>query len=80
MKSKKEATPLRKGNYNYASYPKFCLKLSLIFSKKNESVYDKPVHPKGNLPWILIGMTDAEAEAPDAKSQLTGEDPDAGKD
>ena len=34
---------------------------------------------------MFIGMTDAEAEAPilcppDAKSQLTGKDPDAGKD
>ena len=24
----------------------------------------KPVHPKGNQPWIFIGRTDAEAEAP----------------
>ena len=45
----------------------------------------KPVHPKGNQPWIFIGRTDAEAEAPvlwppDAKSWLSGEDPDAGKD
>ena len=40
----------------------------------------KPVNPKGNQLWIFIGRTDAEAEAPDAKSQLTGEDPDAGKD
>ena len=24
----------------------------------------KPVNPKGNQPWILIGRTDAEAEAP----------------
>jgi len=36
-------------------------------------------------PWIFIGRTDAEAEAPilwppDMKSQLTGKDPDAGKD
>ena len=35
----------------------------------------KPVHPKGNQPWIFIGRTDAEAEAPilwppDAKSWL----------
>ena len=40
---------------------------------------------KGNQSWIFIGGTDAEAEAPilwppDAKSQLTGKDPDAGKD
>ena len=45
----------------------------------------KPVHPKGNQPWTFIGRTDAETEAPilwppDVKSQLTGKDPDAGKD
>ena len=45
----------------------------------------KPVNPKINQPWISTGRTDAEAEAPilwppDAKSQLTGKDPDAGKD
>ena len=45
----------------------------------------KQVNPKGNQPWILIGMTDEEAEAPilwlpDVKSQLIGKDPDAGKD
>ena len=45
----------------------------------------QPVHPKGNQSCIFIGRTDAEAEAailwpPDAKSQLIGKDPDAGKD
>ena len=45
----------------------------------------KPVSPKGNQPCIFFGRTDAEAEAlilgpTDSKSQLTGEDPDAGKD
>ena len=45
----------------------------------------KPVNPKGNQPWILIGRTNAEAEAPIlwpsyVKSQLVGKDPDAGKD
>ena len=45
----------------------------------------KPVHPKGNQPWIFIGRTDAEAEVPalwppHAKSWLIGKDPDAGKD
>ena len=45
----------------------------------------KPVHPKGNQPWIFIGRTDTEAEAPilwppDGKSWLIGKDPDAGKD
>ena len=45
----------------------------------------KTVNPKGNLPWIFIRRTDAEAEAPilwppDKKSWLIGKDPDAGKD
>ena len=42
----------------------------------------QPVNPKGNQPWILIGRTDAEAPVfspPDVKSQLTGKDPDVGK-
>ena len=44
----------------------------------------KPVNPKGNQPWIFIGRTDAEAEAPilwppDGKSSLIREDPDAEK-
>ena len=45
---------------------------------------DQPVSCKGNQSWIFIRRTDAEAEAlilwpPDAKSQLIGKDPDAGK-
>ena len=45
----------------------------------------KPGNSKGNQPWIFTGRTDTEAEAPvlwppDVKSQLTGKDPDAGKD
>ena len=44
----------------------------------------KPVSLKGYQPWIFIKRTDAEAEAPvlwppDAKNQLIGKDPDAGK-
>ena len=44
----------------------------------------KPVNPKGNQPWIFIGRTDAEAEAPilwqlDVKNRLIGKDPDAGE-
>ena len=42
----------------------------------------KPVNPKGNQPWILIGRTDAEAPIlwpPDVKNWLIGKDPDAGK-
>ena len=45
----------------------------------------KLVNPKGNQPCIFIGRSDAEGEAPvlwlpDAKSQLIGKDPNAGKD
>ena len=45
----------------------------------------KPVNPKGNQPWIFIGRTGGEAEAPilcppDVKSQVIRKDPDAGKD
>ena len=61
----------------------------MVLKKTLESPLDikeiQPVHPKGDQPWIFIGRTDAEAEAPivwapDVKSQLTGKDPDAGKD
>ena len=54
--------------------------------KRLESPLDckeiKPVNPKGNQPCIFIGRMDAEAPIlwpPDAKSQLTGKDLDAGK-
>ena len=47
----------------------------------------KPVSPKGNQPWILIGRTDSDAEAeapilwpPDAKSWLIRKRPWSGKD
>ena len=45
----------------------------------------KLINPKGNQPWVFIGRTDAETEAPkvwlpDAKSWLFGKDPDVGKD
>ena len=59
----------------------------VVQKKIPESVLDsqeiKPVNPKGNQPWIVIGRTDAEAEAPilwspDGKSWFTGKDPDAG--
>ena len=62
---------------------------TLVLEKTLENTLDrkgiKPVTPKGNRYWIFTGRIDAEAEAPilwppDAKSQLTGKDPDAGKD
>ena len=62
---------------------------TVVLEKTLESPLDckniKPVNPKGNQPWIFIGRTDAEAEAPivwppDAKSWLIGKDCGAGKD
>ena len=62
---------------------------TVVLEKTLESPLDckeiKPVNPKGDQSWIFIERTDAEAEAPilwppDAKSWLTGKDPDAGKD
>ena len=67
---------------------KWCFQ-TVILEKTLESPLDckeiKSVTPKGNEPWIFIRRTDAEAEVsvlwpPDGKSQLTGKDPDAGKD
>ena len=64
-------------------------RINALLAKTLESLLDckeiKPVHPKGNQPWIFIWRTDAEAEAPiicppDAKSWLIWKDPDAGKD
>ena len=61
----------------------------MVLKKTPESPLDskeiKPVNSKGNQPWIFTGRTDAEAETPilwlpDAKSGLTGKDPDSGKD
>ena len=59
----------------------------LCYWRKLESPLDckeiKPVNPKGNQLWMFTGRTDAEApvlQPPDAKSQLIGKDPDAGKD
>ena len=59
-----------------------------VLEKTLESPLDckktQPVHPKGNPPWIFIGRSDAEAEAPvlwppGVKSWLIWKDPDAGK-
>ena len=52
--------------------------------KSLDSKEIKPIDLKGNQPWILIGGTDVEAEAPvfwlsDANSWLTGKVPDAGE-
>ena len=62
---------------------------SEVLEKTLESPLDckeiKPVNPKGNQPWIFIGITGAETEAPtlwpsDVKSQFIGNNAEAGKD
>ena len=61
---------------------------AVVLEKTLESPLDskeiKPISPKGNQPWIFIGRTDTEAEAPilwppDVKSRLIRKEPDAGK-
>ena len=58
--------------------------LMVVLEKTLESPLDckeiKPVNSKGNQPWIFIGRTDADVEAPilwplDAKSWLIGKRP-----
>ena len=59
----------------------------MVLEKTLESPLDckeiKPISPKENQPSTLIGRTVAKAPIlwpPNAKSQLIGKDPDAGKD
>ena len=61
----------------------------MVLEKTLESPLDcketQPVHSKGDQPWVFFGRNDAKAETPvlwppEAKSQLIGKDPDAGKD
>ena len=61
---------------------------TVVLEKTLESPLDskeiQPVNPNGNQPWICIGRTDVEAEAPilcpsDAKNQHIGKDSDARK-
>ena len=62
---------------------------TMVLEKTLENPLDckevQPVHSEGYQPWDFFGGNDAEAETPilwppDAKSWLTGKDPDAGKD
>ena len=75
-------------DYKESWVPKNWCFWTVVLEKTLESPLDfkeiQPVNPKGNQSWIFIGRTDAEAEtliiwSPNAKSWLTGKDPDAGK-
>ena len=67
---------------------KNCCFWTVVLEKTLESPLDckeiKSINPKGKQPWIFIERIDAETEAPllwppDTKNQLTGKDPNAGK-
>ena len=66
----------------------WCFQIAVLeqtLERSLDSKVIKPVNPKGNQPWMVIGRTDAEGEAPilwppDVKSWLPGKDPDSGKD
>ena len=75
---------------NVLVFRKYTLKCEVFRRKMTlESALDykeiKPISPKGNQLWIVIGRTDAEAEArvlwpSDSKNLFIGKEPDAGKD
>ena len=76
-------------NHKESWVPKNWCFWTVVLEKTLESPSDckeiKLVHPKENQSWIFTGRTDAEAKTPilwppDAKNQLIGKDPDAGKD
>ena len=76
-------------DYKESWAPKNWCFWTVVLEKTVESPLDckeiQPVHSKGDQSWVFIGRTDVEAETPvlwlpDAKSQLIGKDPDAGKD
>ena len=76
-------------DYKESWVPKNWCFWTMVLKNTFESPLDskeiQPVHPKGNLSWISIGRTDAEAETPvlwppDVKSWLIWKDPDAEKD
>ena len=83
----KEAWAPKKIDEHQTKAPNWCFRI--VQQKTLKSPLDgkeiKPVNPKGNQRWTLIGRTDAEAEAPklwtfDAKSVLILKNSDAGKD
>ena len=82
-----QSSPRRKQKAGKIHPSKIKIELTL-FNKTLKSPLDskeKPVNHKINQPWLFIGRTDAQAEAPilwppHAKSQHIGKDADAGKD
>ena len=78
-----ESWTVNKDVHRFDAFKLWCLEKTLESPFNSKEI--KPVNSKGNQSWIFTGRTDTEAEAPilrlpDAKSWLTGKDPDAGKD
>ena len=78
-----EGVPISMVSYSLWHFSSNTFRIAVL-EKTLESPLDcmeiKPVHPKGNQPWIFIGRTDAQAPIlwpPEEKSRLIGKDPDA---
>ena len=76
-------------DYKESWMPKNWSFWTVVLEKTLESPLDckeiQPVHPKGDLSWVVTGRTDTEAETPIlwppvVKSWFILKDPDAGKD
>ena len=76
-------------DYKQSSAPKNWCFWTVVLEKTLESPLAckkiQPVHSEGDQPWDFFGGNDAKAETPvlwppDAKSWLTGKDPNSGKD
>ena len=81
--------PVRELDHKGVWAPKNWCFWIVVLEKTPETPLDskeiKLVNLKGNQPWIFVGSTDTEAEAPiiwpvNVKSQFIGKDPDAGQD
>ena len=80
-----ESWPIKKAEGQRIDAFEPCCWRRLFLENSLDTKEIKPVNSKGNQPWIFIGRTDVEADAPviwphDVKSWLIGKDPDAGKD
>ena len=76
-------------DYKESWAPKNWCFWTVVLEKTLESPLDckdiQLVHPEGDQSWVFFGRIDVEAETPifwppDAKNQLIGKEPDAGKD
>ena len=81
---KKKTNKQKKKTWALKNWCFWTVVLEKTFESPLDSKEIQPVNPKGNQPWIFIGKTYADAEAPVfwppvVKNWLIGKDPDAGK-